>query len=152
MMANAEIVRVGPGEYGLVCDIYNQIFVPPVELGYFEKRLASHKDSLCLVAQLDGQPAAFLCGYALRPTTFYSWLCGVLPDARRMGVAGQLFEAEHAWAAEHGYQMLRLECNNKSRPALQLAIAHNYDIVGIRWDVRSANNLVIFEKVLDDSV
>lgn len=149
-MANAEITRVGPGEYGLVCDIYNQIFVPPVEPDYFESRLTTHKDSICLIAQLDGKPAAFLCGYGLRPTTFYSWLCGVLPDARRMGVARQLFDAEQAWAAEHDYEMMRLECNNQSRPALQLAIAHKYDIVGIRWDTRSSTNLVIFEKVLDD--
>ncbi len=151
-MASAEIVRVGPGEFGLVCDLYNQIFVPPVESDYFQGRLTSHRDSLCLVAQLEGRPVGFLCGYGLRATTFYSWLCGVMPDARQLGVARQLFDAEQAWATEQGYEMMRLECNNQSKPALRLALAHSYDIVGMRWDARSATNLVIFEKVLSDAV
>jgi hypothetical protein len=34
---------------------------------------------------------------------------------------------------------------------LHLAIAHEYDIVGIRWDPDRGHNLVIFEKPLAES-
>ena len=70
----------------------------------------------------------------------------MLPDARRLGVATQLMDAEHAWACSQGYEMIRLECYNNHRPMLLLAIKRGYDIVGIRWDSRTAENLVVFEK------
>lgn len=55
-------------------------------------------------------------------------------------------DAEHAWACSQGYEMIRLECYNNHRPMLLLAIKRGYDIVGIRWDSRTAENLVVFEK------
>ena len=144
-MANAKISVVGPGEYRLIRDLYNEIFQPAVDVQFFEVRLRN-RNALVLVAELDGRPAGFLCGYELRPSTFYSWLCGVLPDARRLSVATQLLDAECAWAAGQKYEMIRLECYNRHRPMLLLAIKHGFDIVGIRWDSRTANNLVVFEK------
>jgi GNAT superfamily N-acetyltransferase len=144
-MANAEIMRVGPAEYELICQIYNNIFRPAVDVEFFRRRL-QNRNSLVMVADLDGQPVGFSCGYELRPTTYYSWLAGVLPHARRMGIASQLLEAEHAWATEQGYEMARFECYNNQRAMLLVAIHHGYDIVGIRWDAHTASNLVIFEK------
>jgi GNAT superfamily N-acetyltransferase len=101
-----------------------------------------------MVAELDKRPVGFSCGYELRPSTFYSWLCGVLPDARGLGVATQLLDAECTWAGDHGYEMIRLECYNQHRAMLVLAIKRGMDIVGTRWDSRTANNLVVFEKFL----
>jgi len=146
-MANARIEIVGPGEYQLICDLYNEIFKPTVDVQFFEKRLRN-RNALVLVAELDKQPVGFSCGYQLRPSTFYSWLCGVLPDARGLGVAKQLMDAEYAWACDQRYEMIRLECYNQHRPMLVLAIKRGFDIVGTRWDSRTANNLVVFEKFL----
>ena len=49
---------------------------------------------------------------------------------------------------EHGYEAIRLECQNQARPMLHLAIKNSYDIVGIRWDPDRGQNLVLFEKSL----
>ena len=144
-MANAKIEAVGPGEYQLICDLHNAIFTPPVDAKFFERRLRN-RDSLVMVAELEKQPVGFSCGYELRPSTFYGWLYGVLPDARRLGITSQLLDAEYAWVGDHGYEMIRFECYNQHRPMLQLAIKRGYDIVGIRWDSRTAGNLVVFEK------
>jgi len=144
-MANTKIDIVGPTEYPLIIDLYNGIFKPPVATNFFEQRL-QHHNTLVMVAELEKQPVGFSCGYELRPSTFYSWLYGVLPDARRMGVATQLMDAEYAWVSHHGYEMLRLECYNNHTSMLQLAIKRGYEIVGIRWDSRTAQNLVVFEK------
>jgi ribosomal protein S18 acetylase RimI-like enzyme len=148
-MTNAKIDIVGPGEYGLVGEIYNSVFRPAVDVTFFERRLRHHK-SLVMVAELEKQPVGFSCGYELRPSTYYSWLYGVHPDARRLGIASQLMDAEHAWARNQGYEMVRFECYNQHRPMLLLAISVGYDIVGIRWDSRTAENLVIFEKHLSE--
>lgn len=147
-MATAEIHRVGPGEFELLANLYSEVFRPPQDASFFSRRLEGKRNVLCLVAELDNKPAGFCCGYELRRSTYYSWLCGVLPDARRMGVACQLMAAEQVWACEQGYEMLRFECSNQARPMIHVAIRDGYDIVGIRWDTRSAANLVIFEKTL----
>ncbi len=144
-MTNVKIEIVGPGEYALIRDLYNTVFRPPIDMTFLERRLRHHR-RLVMVAELEGEPVAFSCGYELRPTTYYSWLYGVLPDVRRLGIASQLMEAEHAWARDNGYEMVRFECYNQHRPMLLLAIKGGYDIVGIRYDSRTAENLVIFEK------
>ena len=147
-MTNAKIEIVGPGEYDLIRELYNMVFRPAVETSFLSRRLEGHHKALVLVAELEGKPVGFSCGYELRPSTYYSWLYGILPDARRLGIASQLMEAEHAWAQNQGYEMVRFECYNQHRPILLLAIKEGYDIVGIRWDSRTAENLVIFEKHL----
>jgi GNAT superfamily N-acetyltransferase len=147
-MTNARIVIVGPGEYQLICDLYNEIFRPAADAAYFLRRLKHRHNVLTLVAELEGRPVGFSCGYELRPSTYYTWLYGVLPDARRLGIGSQLMAAEHAWARDHGYEMARFECYNDHRPILLLAIKNGFNIVGIRWDSHTSNNHVIFEKNL----
>jgi hypothetical protein len=68
-----------------------------------------------------------------------------------MGIGSQLMEAAQSWAAQHGYESIRLECHNAHRPMLHLAIELGYDIVGIRWDADRGDNLIQFEKNLAGS-
>ncbi|HUU82553.1 MAG TPA: GNAT family N-acetyltransferase [Phycisphaerae bacterium] len=150
-MATTKIEIVGKDEYGLICEMYNQIARPPVDVAFLDRRLHYRHNALIMVAHLDNKPVGFSCGYELRPSTYYSWLYGVLPDARRLGVASQLMAAEHAWARQKGYEMARFECYNQHRPMLLLAIHTGYDIVGIRYDSHTGNNLVVFEKHLQDT-
>ena len=46
-----------------------------------------NRPHLALVAYIDNQPAGFKLGYAEDEHTFYSWLGGVVPNYRRMGLA-----------------------------------------------------------------
>lgn len=147
-MADAKIVAVGAGELSLIAQMYGKIFNPPVDEEYFRRRFMGRYNVSLLVAMLDDQPVGFAVGYELMPTTYFSWLCGVLPDARRIGVATQLMQAQESLAADHAYTIIRFECQNQHRPMLQLAISEGYDLVGIRWDTAGAANVVIFEKEL----
>ena len=147
-MANAKIVVVGPGELGLISDLYNQVFNPPQTDGYFRRRFEGRHNISLLVALMEEQPVGFIIGYELMPSTYFSWIAGVLPDARRLGIATQLMQDQYSWASDHGYQLLRFECQNQHRPMLHVAINEGYDLVGIRYDTASAANVVIFEKEL----
>jgi GNAT superfamily N-acetyltransferase len=147
-MANAKIVAVGPGEMGLIADLYNQVFSPTRDEEYFRRRFHGRYNVSLFVALLDNQHVGFSIGYELNPWTYYCWLTGVLPDARRLGVATQLVQAQEAFAADHEYSIVRFECQNQHRPMLHLAISQGYDLVGIRWDTTSAANLAVFEKDL----
>ncbi len=147
-MADAEIVAVGPAELGLVTDLYNEVFTPPTDEALLQRRFLGRHNICTLVAVVEKAHLGFIVGFELTPTTFYTWVCGVQPDARRLGIATQLMRGQEAWAKEHHYTTIRFECQNQHRPMLHVAITEGYDLVGIRWDTDTAHNVVIFEKEL----
>ena len=147
-MANAKIEPVGTSEAGLVVGLYNEVFSPPLEEELFHRRFAGRRNISILIATLEDRPVGFIVGFELTPSTYFSWVAGVLPDFRRAGIATQLMQAQQAWAQDHHYGIIRFECQNQHRPMLHVAITEGYDLVGIRWDTDSANNVVIFEKDL----
>lgn len=149
-MATAKIDVVGMNELPLIADMYRQVYQPARDVAYFQRRFQSRHQPLMLVASIEDHPVGFFIGFELKPNTFFAWLCGVLPEFRRQGIASQLLEALQAWAKHEQYEIVRFECHNQSRPMLHMAIAHGYDIVGVRWDSERASNLVIFEKDLSD--
>jgi len=147
-MADAIIDIVGPDELPEICELYNQIFRPPRDVESFRRRFRGRYNVLQLVARLKDRPVGFHLGFELKPTVYFAWFYGVLPEFRRQGIASQLMDAVHAWARQNDYESIRFECHNQHRPMLHLAIACEYDMVGIRWDPDRGDNLVIFEKVL----
>ena len=147
-MADAIIELVGPQELPTIVQMYNQIFRPPRDVESFRRRFRGRYNVLQLIARLENQPCGFFLGFELKPTVFFAWFYGVVPEFGRQGIASQLMEAVHSWARQNEYESMRFECHNQHRPMLHLAIALEYDIVGIRWDPDRGDNLVIFEKVL----
>jgi len=147
-MADAVIERVGLDELPMIVGLFNQIFTPPRNIESFRRRYLGRYNILQMIARIENEPVAFFLGFELKPSVFFSWFYGVLPKYRRQGIATQLMDAVHAWAREHDYDTIRVECHNRHRPLLHLSIALGYDIVGIRWDADRGDNLVIFEKTL----
>ena len=145
-MANAKIVPVGPGELELITELYNEVFSPRTDVEFFRRRFRGRHNVTMMVAMVDDRHVGFIIGFELMPSTYFSWFCGVHPEFRRLGIATQLIQAQQAYAQEHGYGIMRFECNNQHRPMLHVAISEGYDLVGIRWDTNSGNNVVIFEK------
>lgn len=149
-MADAIVEVVGPEDLPVVASLYNRIFRPPRDVESFRRRFRGRYNVLQIIARIGSEPVSFFIGFELKPTVFFCWFYGVLPEYRRQGIASQMMEAVHAWAKENGYESIRFECHNQHRPMLILAIALGYDIVGMRWDPDRGDNLVIFEKVLHD--
>ena len=149
-MADAVIDIVGQEDLPLIVNLYNQIFRPGRDLESFQRRYQGRHNVLQMVARVDDQPIGFTLGFELKPGVFFSWFYGVVPEHRRQGIASQLMDAVHGWAKLNDYDSIRFECHNQHRPMLHLAIALGYDIVGIRWDPDRGDNLVIFEKVLNN--
>jgi GNAT superfamily N-acetyltransferase len=132
----------------VIVDLYNRIFRPHRDLDSFERRFRGRYNVLRLLARVNREPTGFFLGFELKPTVFFAWFYGVAPEWRRLGIASQLMEVVHEWARQQDYESVRFECHNQHRPMLHLAIAKEYDIVGMRWDPDRGDNLVIFEKVL----
>src|SRR5436309_3663466 len=149
-MADAMIDIVGQDDLPTIVELYNQMFRPEREADSFRRRYRGRYNVLQLLARLNDRPVGFFLGFELKPGVFFAWFYGVLPEFRRQGIASQLMEAVHEWAKQNDYESIRFECHNQHRPMLHLAIAKEYDIVGMRWDPDRGDNLVIFEKVLNN--
>jgi len=148
-MADAIVDLVGPEEMPVIVQLYNQIFRPQRDGESFRRRFQGRYNELRLIARVDDRPVGFFLGFELKPTVYFGWFYGVIPEFRRQGIASQLMDAVHSWARQNEYEFVRFECHNQHRPMLHLAIALGYDIVGIRWDPDRGENLVIVEKVLN---
>ena len=135
-------------DLSVIVELYNQIFRPSRDVAFFERRYRGRHNILQMLATCGEKTLGFFLGYETKPSTFQAWFYGVLPDARRRGVASQLMEAAHRWANEQGYRTFRVECYNSHRPMLHLSIALGYDVIGLRWDSDRKENLVLFEKNL----
>src|SRR5260370_13802802 len=120
---------VGPHEVPVIVWIYNQIFRPQRDLESFRRRFLGRYNILQLVARLQDRPVGFFLGFELKPTVYFAWFYGVLPDFRRQGIGSQLMDAVHAWARQNDYESIRFECHNQHRPMLHLAIALGYHTV-----------------------
>jgi GNAT superfamily N-acetyltransferase len=149
-MADATIDIVGQDDLPVIVDLYNQIYRPSRDLDSFRRRFRGRYNILRMIARIKDQPVGFFMGFELKPTTYFAWFYGVASEFRRQGIATQLMEAVHAWARDSGYESVRLECHNAARSMLHLAISLDYIIAGIRWDPDRGDNLVIFEKTLND--
>ena len=150
-MADATIDVVGQSELPLIVELYNQVYRPAKPIESFRRRFLGRYNVLQLLARLGDRPVGFFLGFELKPDTFFAWFYGVLPDVRRAGVGAQLMDAAHSWAAQHGYDVMRLECHNQHRAMLHMAIELGYNVVGIRWDADRGDNLILFEKALTAS-
>ena len=147
-MADAIVDVLAIDDLPLIVDLYNQIFRPTRTIDSFQRRYQGRHNILQLVARIDDRPVGFFLGFELKPDTYFAWFYGVLPEIRRGGIGSQLMEAAQSWAAQNGYESIRLECHNQHRPMMHLAIVLGYDVVGIRWDADRGSNLVLFEKNL----
>jgi len=79
----------------------------------YKNRLHS-KNKLLLTAYINNQPVGFKIGY--ETTTkhhFYSWMGGVLPNFRNIGVAEELSKFQENWATKAGYQSVIIKTRLK---------------------------------------
>jgi GNAT superfamily N-acetyltransferase len=147
-VADVIVDLLGPEDLPVIVKLYNQIFRPPRDEDHFQRRYLGRHNVVQMVARLDHRPVGFLLGFELKPRVFFAWFYGVLPQHRRQGIASQLMEAVHSWCRLNDYESLRMECHNQHRAMLHLAINHEYDIIGLRWDTDRGDNLILLQKML----
>lgn len=83
-----------------------------------------------LIARIDIQPVAFKLGYEQTGQEFYSWLGGVLPQYRGLGLAGELMRLQHQWCREQGYKKVLTKTQNQFREMLMLNIKNGFEVTG----------------------
>ena len=124
-------------------------FVDPPVLHDYKNRLESADQALVLIALVENEPVGFKVGYTRdNDGSFYSWMGGVLPGFRRIGVAQKLADAMERWATGQGYTKLRMKTRNQHRHMLLFAIRNGFIITGFKPYPNNAESRILLEKVL----
>ncbi|NKF52034.1 GNAT family N-acetyltransferase [Shewanella sp. WXL01] len=119
---------------------------PQTELD-LQQRLAN-KPCLVLLAYVEDELAGFKLGYAESDTVFYSWLGGVAPDFRNLGLAKSMLEYQEKWAAEQGYQTMTVKTRNHFKAMLTMLVRSQYQITEIAPAADIAHNKLHLQKQL----
>ena len=106
-----------------------------------EERLRN-RNYLILTAHEGHHIVGFKVGFEEKPGHFYSWIGGVIPEYRKLGVAKKLMETQHAWLIENSYQSVTTHTENQFKSMLMLNLKFDFDVVGF-MQVGSQNKIVL---------
>ena len=108
------MIHIREGAFQECVDLSSKIpeFNSPYKIEEYKKRCAGKY--LALIAEIDNQSVGFKIGYdRLNDGSFYSWMGGVLPKFRRMGVAYSLANFQEKWVTENGFSAIILKTRQK---------------------------------------
>lgn len=103
---------------------------------YLTGRLAGLADPDLWLAERGGEWIGFKLGYRRGPELLYSWLGGVAPAARRLGVASLLMDRQHAGAAAQGYTHVETRTRTSNNAMIILNLRHGFHVAGYETDAR----------------
>lgn len=112
----------------------------------YEKRFAT-ASHLILAAYIDGKAAGFKAGYE-RESFFYSWMGGVLPQYRQLGIAKQLADHQERWAKGQGYNSITFKTRNVHKGMLIFALKNGFNIIDVESRTDVGANRIWLKKVL----
>jgi ribosomal protein S18 acetylase RimI-like enzyme len=101
---------------------------------YLRGRLPFIDDPRLWLALRGDVPVGFKFGYRREPSLFYSWLGGVDPSARRMGVADALMRLQHDELVASGYRYVATRTRAVNNAMLILNLKHGFQIAGYEVD------------------
>jgi len=107
--------------------------IPEFDPWYPWSRWEQHlqgKAVIALVAFVGDISAGFKVGYHASDH-FYSWIGGVVPDYRRMGVATLLADVQEALVRASGTRVIRMKTRNRFREMLHFAVKQGFYLTGV---------------------
>lgn len=130
------MIAIRPITIAEVLDI--QAAIPELSGGYasaeYERRFAERPFLALGAFAANGgsqELVGFKVGYQWDERTFYSWMGGVRPQDRGVGVAAALADEQEAWALAQGYECIQLKTWNKHRNMLIMSLKRGYVITAV---------------------
>ena len=123
-------------------------FNSPDKIEEYKKRCTGKY--LALIAKIDNQSVGFKIGYdRLNDGSFYSWMGGVLPKFRRMGVAYSLANFQEKWAAKNGFISIVLKTRQKHDGMIAFSLNRGFIITEETQIVLDEGTRIWMEKSLN---
>lgn len=118
----------------------------PHEAEEYQERLTG-VPHLILVAFAEERAIGFKVGYE-REDYFYSWMGGVLPGFRKLGVAKALADVQENWAKNRGYTTITFKTHNSHKGMLIFALKNGFDIIGFEPKSTTPQHRILLRKQL----
>lgn len=141
-------IHITIGKIDEVVSLSSQIpeFQHPHGKEEYMKRL-HHVPHLILLGRLMQRPVGFKVGYEkYHDGSFYSWMGGILPAYRHLGIAKALATYQETWAKKAGYKSIKMKTRNRLKPMLIFSIKNGFDIVAIEPRPLLAEYRILLEK------
>ncbi len=110
---------------------------------WFNSTFKNHAKFYLQLAHIDGNPVAFKLGYELDQWTFYSWLGGVIPEFRGLGIAYELLTQQHDWCKKQGYRQVQTKTQNNFKDMLMLDLKNGFDVIDTHLSETGALKIVL---------
>ena len=145
------MITIREGDIDEVISLMQQLpeFTNPYSKDELKKRLlAAH---LMLVAEIEDDLVGFKCGYDrdLGSMKFYSWLGGVLPKYRKMGIAKLLLNKMVDWCRDRRYEVLEFKTFNEHKGMLIFSLKNGFEIVDVRYSEKDDRKRIVLQKYLN---
>lgn len=114
---------------------------------WFHSRLKSYRKFYLATAFVEDKPVAFKLGYEVDSHEFYSWLGGVIPEYRGLGIAADLMKNQHEWCRQQAYKKVQTKTQNRFRDMLLLNIKHGFNVIGTHASDEGGMKIIL-EKTL----
>jgi ribosomal protein S18 acetylase RimI-like enzyme len=136
---------------GTVEEAYNaSLQIPEFEPWYpWEKwqQRTNGRNVIILIAETGQGIVGFKAGY-FEDDCFYSWVGGVLPSYRRMGIAQKLAQMQESLVKEAGSGLIRMKTQNRFRGMLLFALGRGFHVADVErkgdpmsWKITLYKNL-----------
>ncbi len=127
--------------------LYEAIFEVPM-MEKVVSRFHNEPDVLVLIICDDtGTDLGYKIGYRKDNKTFYSWIGGVLPQFRGVGLGRQLMLKQHEWCTQQGYEYIETKTMNRWRNMLILNLQCGFEITGVYTDGDGIKKILMQKKL-----
>lgn len=107
------------------------------------------KQQLLVMTAMDGKKViGYKMGYEIDNIKFYSWLGGVDPNYRNLGIASTLMEKQHQHLKGKGYYVVQTKTMNKWRSMLVLNIKNGFDVIDTYIDENGLHKIKLEKNLL----
>jgi ribosomal protein S18 acetylase RimI-like enzyme len=113
------------------------------------KNRLKHVKYLMLTAYLNNKPVGFKIGYETpSKQNFYSWMGGVLPKYRQLGIAEKLLKYQVKWVIKTGYLRISVKTLRKHVAMIKLLQKYGFTQIGIIPYYLDEETRILYEKKL----
>lgn len=95
---------------------------------------AERMNGVLFCAESEGEVVGMLFAYEEKKGVWYNHITGVVPSARKQGIATELLTEFEAYANLQGARRLTVKSMNRFPSMLRRLVAMEYDIVGVEGD------------------
>lgn len=107
------------------------------------------KQQLLVITAMDGKKViGYKMGYEIDDIKFYSWLGGVDPIYRNLGIASTLMDKQHQYLKGKGYYVVQTKTMNKWRSMLVLNIKNGFDVIDTYTDENGLHKIILEKNLL----